>query len=90
MVDTPKESDGDEAMEDIPLRSNLSIGVIGAALSPAIAKIAIPAQEMIAIRMVPKTKSIPPSQASNRPNGRMGKLALRNRQQMENQRLTIT
>ena len=74
----------------IPLRSNLSTGVIGAALSPAIAKIAIPAQEMIAIRMVPKTKTIPPSQASSRSSGRMGKLALRNRQQMENQRTIIT
>ena len=59
-----------------PLRSNLSTGVIGAALSPVRAKIAIPAQ--IAIRMVPKTKTIPPSQASSRPNRTMSNLGLRN------------
>ena len=74
----------------IPWRSNLGPGVIGAAPSPAIDKIVIPAQEMIAIRMVPKMKTILPSQASSRPSGRMDKLALRNRQQMENQRMTIT
>ena len=72
------------------MRSNLSTGVIGAALSPTKAKIPIPAQEAIAIQMVPNTKTIPPIQASSRPSGRMGKLALRNRQQMENQRMTIT
>ena len=85
MVDTPKESDGNKATEIIPSRSNLSTGVIGAALSPAIAKAAIPAQETITLRTVSKT--IPSSQASS---GRMGKLALRNRRQMENQRMTIT
>ena len=74
----------------IPSRSNLSTGVIGAALSPAIAKIAIPAQETIALRMMPKTKTILPSQTKSRPNGRMGKLALMNKQQMENQRMKIT
>ena len=73
-----------------PLRSNPSAGVSGAALSPTIAKIAIPAQEIIALRMMPKTKTIPPSQASSRPSGRMGKLALRKRQQTENQRMAIT
>ena len=65
----------------IPWRSNLGIGVIGAAPGPAIGKIVIPAQ--ITIRMVPKTKTILPSQASSKPSGRMGKLALRNRQWME-------
>ena len=74
----------------IPWISNLGTGVIGAAPSPAIAKIVIPAQEMITIRMVPKTKTIMPSQASSRPSKKMGKLALRNRQQMENQRMIIT
>ena len=74
----------------IPWGSNESTGVIGATLSPAIAKIAIPAQEMIAIRMVPKTKTILPGQASSRPSKKMSKLALRNRQQMENQKMTIT
>ena len=62
-----------------PWRSNLDTGVIGAAPSTAIAKIVIPAQE-ITIRMVPKMKTILPSQASSRPSKRMGKLALRNRQ----------
>ena len=71
-----------------PWISNLSTSVIGAAPSPTIAKITIPAQEMT-IRMVPKTKKIMPSQASSRPSKRMGKLALRNRQQMENQRTII-
>ena len=74
----------------IPWRSNLGTGLIGAAPNPAIAKIVIPAKEMITIQMVSKTKTIPPDQASSRPSGRMGKLALRNRQQMENQRMTIT
>ena len=68
----------------IPWRNNLGTGVIGAAPSAAIAKILIPAQEMITIWMVPKTKTIPPSQTSSRPSKKMGKLALRNRRQMEN------
>ena len=87
MVDTPKEGDGDEAMEDNPPRSNLSIGIIGAALSPTIAKAAIPAQETITLRIVLKTTIIPSMQTSS---GRMKKLALWNRQQTENQRMTIT
>ena len=74
----------------VPLRSNLSTGIIGSALSPAIEKIVIPAQEMIAIRMVPKTKTIPPSQASSKPDERMGKLSLMKRQWMETRRMTIT
>ena len=73
-----------------PWRSNLGTGVIGAALSPATAKIMIPSQEMIVIHRVPKTKTILPSQASSRPSKKMGKLALKNRQQMENQRMIIT
>ena len=72
------------------MRSNLSTGVSGAVLSPTIAKIAIPAQETIALRMVPKMKTIPPSQASSKPDGRMGKLALMNMQWMETRRMTIT
>ena len=72
-----------------PWGSNLDTGVIGAARSPAIAKIAIPAQD-ITIRMVPKTKTILPSQASSRPSKKMGKLALNNMQLMENQRTIIT
>ena len=74
----------------ILLRSNQSTDVSGADLNPAIAKIAIPAQETIALRMMPKTKTIPPSQASSKPDGRMGKLALMNRQWMETRRTTIT
>ena len=72
-----------------PWGSNLDTSVIGAAPSPAIAKIVIPTQE-ITIRIVPKTKTILPSQASSRPSKRMGKLALRNRRQMENHRTIIT
>ena len=74
----------------IPSRSNLSAGVSGAALSPAIAKIAIPAQETIALWMMTKTKTIPPRQTSSKPHGRMGKLALMNMQWMETWRMTIT
>ena len=71
----------------IPPRSNPSTDVSGAALSLAIAKAAIPAQETITLRIVPKMMIIPSSQTSS---GRMNKLALRNRQQTENQRMTIT
>ena len=53
----------------------------------SIAKAAIPAQETITLRIVPKTTIIPSSQTSS---GRMNKLALRNRQQTENQRMIIT
>ena len=88
MVDTPKKTMAMRQQTITHLRSNPSTGVIGAAPSPAIAKIAIPAQE-ITIRMVPKTKTILPSQASSRPSKRMGKLALRNRRRMENQRMII-
>lgn len=73
-----------------PWRSNLSVGVSGAALIPAIAKIVIPAQEKIALRMTLKTKTFLPSQTSSKPNGRMGKLALMNRQWMETWRMKIT
>ena len=45
----------------IPWRSNLGTGVIDAALSPTIAKAAIPAQETITLRIVPKTTTIPSS-----------------------------
>ena len=49
------------------------------ALNLAIAKTAIPAQETIALRTMPKTKTNPPSQASSRSDRRTGKLALMNR-----------
>ena len=76
MVDTPKKAMAIRQWRIIPSRSNLSTGVIDAALSPAIAKAVIPAQETITLWIVLKTKTIPSSQASS---GRMGKLALRNR-----------
>ena len=60
MVDTPKEGNGDKATEIFPPRSNPSTDVSGATLSPAIAKAAIPAQETITLRIVPKT-TIPSS-----------------------------
>ena len=69
----------------IPLKSNLRTGVIGAALCPAIAKIVIPAQETMMLKM----KTTLPSQALSKPNGRMGKLAQMNRQRMETWRMTI-
>ena len=72
-----------------PWRSSIDTGVIGTAPIPAIAKIVIPAQE-ITIRMVPKAKTILPSQTLSRPSKRMGKLALKNRQLVENQRTIIT
>ena len=87
MVDTPKEGDGDEATEDNPLEKQSRHRRHSAALSPAIAKIVIPAPEMITIRMVPKTM---PSQASSRPSKKIGKLALNNRQYMENHRMITT
>ena len=62
MVDTPKEGDGDKTTEMTPPRSNPSTDVSGAALSPAIAKVVIPAQETITLRIVPKTTTIPSSQ----------------------------
>ena len=70
----------------IPLGSNLSSGVIGAALSPARAKIVIPAR---AIRTLPKTKTTPPSHAWSRPNGKTGKSALTNRPYMKTRRTII-
>ena len=42
-------------------RSNPSADVSGAALSPAKAKVVIPAQEIIILRIVPKTTTIPSS-----------------------------
>ena len=71
-----------------PWGRNLDTGVSGAALSPAIAKTEIRAQETIALRMMPKTKTIPPSQASSRADGRTVKLALMNRQWMKTRRTT--
>ena len=66
------------------------MGIVGTAPSPATARIEIPARETIALQMMAKTKTIPPSQASSKPDGRMGKLALINRQWMETRRMTIT
>ena len=70
----------------IPSRSNLITGVIDAALSPAIAKIVIPAQET----MLLKTKTTLPSKALSKPDRRMGKLALVNRLQTKTWRIVIT
>ena len=86
MVDTPKEGDGDKTTEDNPSKKQ-SKHRRQRRRSKSIAKTAIPAQETITLRIVPKTTTIPSSQTSS---GRMNKLALRNRQQTENQRMTIT
>ena len=85
MVDTPKESDGNKATEDNPLEKQSKNRRQRRRSKPR--KTAIPAQETTTLRIVPKTKTIPSSQASS---WRMGKLALRNRQLMENRRMTIT
>ena len=61
------------------MRSNQIADVSDAALNPAIEKTSIPAQETIALRMMPKTKTTPTSQASSMPDGRTGKLAPMNR-----------
>ena len=87
MVDTPKESDGNKAMKDNPLEKQSKHQRHRRRSNPAIAKAVIPAQETITLQIMPKTKTIPSSQALSR---RMGKIALRNRQQTENQRMTIT
>ena len=44
-----------------PPRSNPSVDVSGAALSPAKTKVVIPAQDIITLRIVPKTTTIPSS-----------------------------
>ena len=44
-----------------PPRSNPSVDVSDAALSPATAKVVILAQEIIILRLVPKTTTIPSS-----------------------------
>ena len=49
MVDTPKKAMAIRQRRIIPSRSNLSTGIIGAALSPAIANAAIPTQETITL-----------------------------------------
>ena len=61
------------------LRSSLSTDVSGAALNHAMVKIAIPAQENIALWTMPKITKTPPSQVSNRLNGKTGEPALMNR-----------
>ena len=72
------------------MRSSQSTDISGAALNHARVETTIPAQEIIALRMMPKMKTIPPSQASSRPDGRTGKLAPMNRQWMKIRRMTIT
>ena len=61
MVDTPNEGNGDEIVEDDPSKKQPSADVSGAALSPSKAKVVIPAQEIITLRIAPKTTTIPPA-----------------------------
>ena len=61
------------------LRSSLSAMLGTAALNNTMVKIAIPAQETIALRMMPKTTKTPPSQVSNRLNGKTGEPTPMNR-----------
>ena len=74
----------------ILLRSNQSADVSGATLNLAIAKTKISAPETTALPRMPKTKKILPSQASSKPDEKLGKPALMNRQWMETRRMTIT
>ena len=55
-----------------------STDVSGAALSHAMEKTAIPAQEKTILRTMPKTMKTPLSQPPNKMNGKMGELALMN------------
>ena len=81
MVDTPKKTNGDEAMEDNPSGRKLSTGVVNTAPSPATT---IPAQEMKTIQMVPKTT--PSSRIQRR---RTEKPALMRERQTGSSRTTI-
>ena len=58
------------------LRYNQSTDVSGAALNHATEKTAIPAQEKITLRTVPKAEKSPSHKLPNRTIGKMGKLAL--------------
>ena len=57
----PKKAMATRQWRMTPPRSNPSADVNGAALSPAKAKVVIPAQEIIALRIVPKMAIIPSS-----------------------------
>ena len=81
MVDTPKEKMAMTKRIQLRislLRSSQSANVNGAALDHAMEKTAIPAQEKIIPRTMPKTTKTPLSQLPNRMNGRMGESALMN------------
>ena len=77
MVDTPNEGNGDEIAEDDPSKKQPKANVSGAALSPAKAKVVIPAQEIITLRIVPKTTTNPSSKSR-----RMEEPALLRKRQM--------
>ena len=61
MVDTPKESDGNEATEDNTLEKQSKHRRHRRHFNLVIAKIVIPAQEIIILQIVPKTTTIPSS-----------------------------
>ena len=61
------------------LRYSQSADVSDAVLNHTVEKTAIPAQEKIILRTMPKTTNTPLNQLPNRMNGKMGKLALMNR-----------
>ena len=61
MVDTAKEANGEEKAEDDPCKKQPKRRRQRAAQSPAIARAVIPAQEIITLRIVPKTTTIPSS-----------------------------
>ena len=72
------------------LRYSQSADDSGAALSHAVEKTAIPAQEKTILRTMPKTMKTPLSQLPNRTNGKTGKSALMNRPYTKTQRTVIT
>ena len=87
MVDTPKESDGNKATEDNPLEKQSKHRRHQCRSKPRHSKSSDTGTRDNNTADSAEDEDNPLSQASS---GRMGKLALRNMQQTENQRMTIT
>ena len=82
MVDTPKENNGDnekDPVEDKPPEIQPKHRRQRRRCKPRRGKTAIPAQEKIILRTMPKTMKAPLRQPPNRTNGEMGELALMKR-----------
>ena len=87
MVDTPKESDGNKATEDNPLEKQSKHRRHRRHSKPRHSKSSDTGTRDNNAMDSAEEEDNPPSQASS---GRMGKLALKNRRQTENQRMKIT